>query len=73
MLLSGGDTATAVLGAAGVAALRLRGEASPGVAWGVAVGGILDGVTVMTRSGAFGGDEDLVALHRKCRKGATHD
>ena len=73
VVLSGGDTATAVLGAAGVAAIRLRGEASPGVAWGVAVGGILDGVTVMTRSGAFGGDEDLVALHRKCRKGATHD
>jgi uncharacterized protein YgbK (DUF1537 family) len=73
MLLSGGDTATAVLGAAGVAAIRLRGEAIPGVAWGVAVGGLLDGVTMLTRSGAFGGNEDLVELHRRCREGATHE
>ena len=72
LFLSGGDTARAVLAAAGVGALRLRGEASPGVAWGLAVGGILDGVAVLTRSGAFGGDDDLVALHDECRKGATH-
>ena len=71
ILLSGGDTATAVLSAAGVAAIRLRGEVIPGVAWGVAVGGTLDGVTVATRSGAFGEDQDLVELHRRCRKGAT--
>jgi D-threonate/D-erythronate kinase len=73
LFLSGGDTARAVLAAAGVGAVRLRGEASPGVAWGLAVGGMLDGVTVLTRSGAFGSDEDLVALHDECRKGATHD
>jgi uncharacterized protein YgbK (DUF1537 family) len=72
LFLSGGDTATAVLGAAGVTAIRLRGEAMPGVAWGVAVGGTLDGATILTRSGAFGGDDDLVELHRRCGKGARH-
>jgi uncharacterized protein YgbK (DUF1537 family) len=73
VFLSGGDTATAMLGAAGVSAVRLRGEVIPGAAWGVAAGGGLDGVTVVTRSGAFGEDEDLVELHRRCRKGATHE
>jgi hypothetical protein len=73
VFLSGGDTATAVLGAAGVSAIKLRGEAIPGAAWGVAVGGTLDGVTVVTRSGAFGEDNDLVELHQRCRKGATHE
>jgi uncharacterized protein YgbK (DUF1537 family) len=73
LFLSGGDTAAAVLRAGGVAALRLRGEAVPGAAWGVAEGGVLDGVTVVTRAGAFGADEDLVELHRRCREGATHD
>ncbi len=64
LFLSGGDTASAVLRAAGVAALRLRGEVVPGAPWGVAVGGALDGVAVVTRAGAFGGDDGLVELRR---------
>jgi uncharacterized protein YgbK (DUF1537 family) len=73
VFLSGGDTAMAVLEAAGVSAVRLRGEVVPGAVWGVAVGGTLDGVTVITRAGAFGGDEDLVELHRRCGRGAAHE
>jgi uncharacterized protein YgbK (DUF1537 family) len=69
VFLSGGDTATAVLGAAGISGIRLRGEVVPGAAWGVAAGGTLDGVTVVTRSGAFGEDEDLVELHRMMQEG----
>jgi uncharacterized protein YgbK (DUF1537 family) len=69
VFLAGGDTGTAVLGAAGVAAIRLRGEVIPGAAWGVAVGGTLDGVTVVTRSGAFGEDQDLLELHQRCKEG----
>jgi uncharacterized protein YgbK (DUF1537 family) len=68
VFLSGGDTATAVLAASGVAAIRLRGEVVPGAAWGVAVGGTLDRVTVITRAGAFGEDGDLVELHRRCKR-----
>jgi uncharacterized protein YgbK (DUF1537 family) len=56
------------LAASGVAAIRLRGEVVPGAAWGVAVGGTLDRVTVITRAGAFGKDDDLVELHRRCRR-----
>jgi len=73
LFLSGGDTAAAVLRAAGVAAVRLRGEVVPGAAWGFAVGGALDGVAVVMRAGAFGGDGDLVDLRRRCGEGATHD
>jgi uncharacterized protein YgbK (DUF1537 family) len=69
LFLSGGDTARAVLKAAGAAALRLRGEAAPGVAWGLASGGMLDGLAVLTRSGAFGGEEDLLALYDGCMRG----
>jgi len=73
LFLSGGDTAAAVLRAAGVAVLRLRGEVVPGAAWGVAAGGVLDGLAVVTRAGAFGGDDDLVELRRRCGEGTTHD
>ncbi len=73
LFFSGGDTAAAVLRAAGVAALRLRGEVVPGAPWGVAVGGALDGLAVVTRAGAFGGDDALVELRRRCGEGATHD
>jgi uncharacterized protein YgbK (DUF1537 family) len=73
IFLSGGDTARAVLGAAGVTAVRLRGEVLPGAPWGLAAGGALDGVMIVSKAGAFGGDEDLVELHRRCREGARHD
>jgi uncharacterized protein YgbK (DUF1537 family) len=73
LFLSGGDTATAVLRAGEVAALRLRGEVVPGAPWGVAVGGALDGLAVVTRAGAFGGDDALVELRRRCGEGPTHD
>jgi uncharacterized protein YgbK (DUF1537 family) len=73
LFLSGGDTASAVLRAAGAAAVRLRGEVVPGTPWGIAVGGALDGVTVVTRAGAFGGDDGLLELRRRCGEGTTHD
>jgi uncharacterized protein YgbK (DUF1537 family) len=73
LFLSGGDTAATLLRSAGVAALRLRGEVVPGAPWGVAAGGVLDGVAVVTRAGAFGGDEDLVELRRRCGEGTSHD
>ena len=73
LFLSGGDAAAAVLRAAGVTALRLRGEVVPGAPWGVALGGALDGLAVVTRAGAFGGDDGLVELRRRCGEGATHD
>lgn len=49
-VLTGGDTARAMLGALGIRELRLLGEVEPGVPFGVARGGTL----VCTKAGAFG-------------------
>lgn len=63
LFLSGGDTASAVLGAIGARGILLHGEILPGTAQGILVGGLMDGVPVVTKAGAFGQRETLVALH----------
>lgn len=60
LFLSGGDTARAVLDALGVTGVSLPGhEAVPGVPVGRAEGGVVDGLPVVTRPGAFGGPDSL--------------
>jgi uncharacterized protein YgbK (DUF1537 family) len=49
-VLTGGETARAVLGARGIRELRLLGEVEPGVPFGMA----RDGTLVCTKAGAFG-------------------
>lgn len=63
LFLSGGDTATAVLGAIGAQGIRLQGEIVPGMPEGTLMGGLIDGLPVVTKAGAFGQRETLVALH----------
>jgi uncharacterized protein YgbK (DUF1537 family) len=63
LFLSGGDTATAVLGAIGAQGIRLQGEIVSGMAQGILIGGLMDGGPVVTKAGAFGRRETLVALH----------
>jgi uncharacterized protein YgbK (DUF1537 family) len=62
LLVVGGDTLLALCRAAGVHALRAGACARPG--WGQAtlIGGAWDGVTCLSRSGAFGGPHDLIEL-----------
>lgn len=54
-VLTGGETARAVLSARGIRELRLLGEVEPGVPFGMA----RDGTLVCTKAGAFGGPETL--------------
>ncbi len=63
LFLSGGDTASAVLGAIGAQGIRLKGEIVPGMPAGTLMGGLIDGLPVVTKAGAFGRRETLVALH----------
>jgi uncharacterized protein YgbK (DUF1537 family) len=63
LFLTGGDTADAVLTAAGVERIDIRGEIIPGVVEGTLSGGALQGVTVVTKAGAFGEKDTLVRLH----------
>jgi len=54
-VLTGGETARAVLGARGIRGLRLLGEVEPGVPFGMA----RDGTLVCTKAGAFGSPATL--------------
>ena len=70
IFFSGGDTARKVLSETNARAIRIKGQACPGMAWGVAEGGTLAGVITVTKAGAFGREEDLVHLYRML-KGAA--
>ena len=55
-VLTGGETARAVLGARNIRELRLLGEVEPGVPFGMA----RDGTLVCTKAGAFGTPDTLI-------------
>jgi uncharacterized protein YgbK (DUF1537 family) len=66
LVLSGGDTAIAVLEAVGARGLRLRGELEPGLALATLHGGPLDGLLAVTKAGAFGDADALVRAWTRC-------
>ena len=60
LVVTGGETARALLAAAAVPGLRLAGEVEPGVPLGIALGsGPACGLPVVTKAGAFGSDATL--------------
>jgi hypothetical protein len=63
-VLTGGETARAVLGARGIRMLRLLGEVEPGVPFGMA----RDGTLVCTKAGAFGSRETLARCVARLKK-----
>jgi uncharacterized protein YgbK (DUF1537 family) len=63
LFLSGGDTASAVLEAIDVTGIRLYEEIVPGVPYGELIGGLIEGLPVITKAGAFGERNTLVAVH----------
>ena len=74
LFLTGGDTADAVLTAIGAEGIRILGEVVAGVVQGVIIGGLLDGLSVVTKAGGFGQNERLVAVHefwQRMRKGSN--
>jgi uncharacterized protein YgbK (DUF1537 family) len=58
LILTGGETARAVLTTAGVQAIRVRGEVEPGVPMGTTLGAI--SLPIVTKAGAFGDDHTLI-------------
>ena len=62
MLLSGGDSASTVCRALEVERIELEHQIVVGVPWGFLKGGLLDGMVVATKSGAFGGEDTLVEV-----------
>ena len=73
LFLSGGDTATAVLEAIGAQGIRLHGEIVPGMPEGTVMGGLAEGLPVVTKAGAFGQGETLVKLHEYWSKKARRN
>ncbi len=63
-VLTGGETARAVLAARGIRELRLLGEVEPGVPFGMA----RDGTLVCTKAGGFGMPDTLVRCVAKLRR-----
>ena len=57
VLVAGGESAGAVVGALGVPALRVGRALDPGVAWAVVEGGAHDGLLLCCKSGNFGGPD----------------
>lgn len=60
LVLTGGYTALKVCGELSVRAIRIEGEVLPGIPFGTALGGPYDGRGIVTKAGAFGG-EDAIA------------
>ncbi|MCR4425705.1 MAG: hypothetical protein NUW23_05875 [Firmicutes bacterium] len=59
IIVTGGDTAVAVCRALGAIGLDLDRELLPGIPRGRIVGGVADGMLIVTKAGSFGGTEAL--------------
>jgi uncharacterized protein YgbK (DUF1537 family) len=66
VMLTGGETAIAVLRALEAHGLHLTGQLEPGLALGTLAGGPFDGLTVMTKAGGFGDADALVRVAEAC-------
>ncbi len=62
LFLSGGDTAAFVCRALGVESIDLHGEILSGIPRGTLLGGDLDRLPVVTKSGGFGGPHALIEV-----------
>ena len=62
LVLSGGATARLVCDALGVSEIRLGREIAAGIPRGVIVGGMFDGLPVVTKSGGFGRPDALIRI-----------
>ncbi len=68
LVLSGGSTAGLVFEALGVEAFEIGGSTTAGAPWGTIRGRIGDGLTVVTKSGAFGTPDELVRIVRSLNR-----
>lgn len=62
IVLVGGDGALAVLDLLGARAVRITGQISAGIPRGILIGGLADGLPIVTKSGGFGDARSLVDI-----------
>jgi D-threonate/D-erythronate kinase len=70
LVIVGGDGAAAVLDQLQVEAVQIRSALVPGAPDGRAVGGMADGLRLVTKSGGFGGPDTLITLVQRLRAAA---
>jgi uncharacterized protein YgbK (DUF1537 family) len=68
LVLSGGSTAGLVFETLGVEAFEIGGSTTAGAPWGTIRGKIGNGCTVVTKSGAFGGPDELAQIVRSLNR-----
>jgi uncharacterized protein YgbK (DUF1537 family) len=73
LVLSGGDTATMVCQLLKVESIELCSELLPGIPCGWIRGGPTDGVVVVTKSGGFGSEPDLLHIAQQFQLEARAD
>jgi uncharacterized protein YgbK (DUF1537 family) len=66
LIVTGGETASALLGQAGVHSIRLLDEIEPGMALGVTCGAVE--VPIVTKPGAFGDEKSLIRCMERLRR-----
>lgn len=62
LLVTGGDTASLLYRALGMRAIAVHGEVAPGIPYGVAGGGALNGTAIVTKSGGFGARDAFIEI-----------
>jgi uncharacterized protein YgbK (DUF1537 family) len=62
LVLVGGDGAAAALQRVGADAIRVHAALAPGIPLGTILGGMADGLRVVTKSGAFGDSDSLLRI-----------
>ena len=68
LVLTGGDTAFAVLSALGVEGIAVEGELEAGIPFGIVLGGRLDRRLVVTKGGGFGDARTLSSIVERLRR-----
>ena len=71
LVVTGGETARAILVRCGISGLRLQGELEPGVPVGMSIG--KTEIPVVTKAGAFGSSTTLARCRAALRAGSTSD
>ena len=67
VILIGGDTSIRIMDALGAKAIRSEGEFLPGIPSGRIIGGICDGMQVVTKAGGFGDRCTLVKIMKSLK------
>ncbi|MBM4323440.1 MAG: hypothetical protein FJ115_07780 [Deltaproteobacteria bacterium] len=71
LILTGGDTAQSIINTFDIDGIKIEGELLEGIIRGHLIGGKWDGLTVVTKAGAFGKEDALERIVEMLQPGST--